>query len=236
MIPSIVIVGADKGGVGKTTVCRVLIDYLAERNLARRVFDAESPSGDLKRFAPEAEVIDIGRVQDQMKIFDGASNEAITVVDLRGGMLSPTLQALDQAKLLEDVRKQELRLILLHVLGPTMNSVAEVSEAAKYIGGGSANHFVIKNHINQTQFFDWDANGSTKALWQQLENATINVPQLPEIACETLQKLGGSFMSFVRNKHSSGPQSRVLRGRVGSWIESVWNEFDRVGISRLITE
>lgn len=233
VIPSIIIVGADKGGVGKTTITRALIGYLAERAIKYRAFDCESPAGDLKRFAPEAEIVDISRIQDQMKVFDAASGEHATVLDLRGGLLSPTLQALEEAKLLDDIRAGRLRLILLHVLGPTMASIAEISEAAKRIGAGTARHLVVKNHINQTQYFDWDT-GDAQAIWKRMAEVTIDVPQLSEIACETLQKLGGSFMTFCRDEHPAGPQSRLLRGRVRTWLETVWAEFDRTGIAALI--
>jgi hypothetical protein len=234
VIPSIIIVGADKGGVGKTTMTRALLDYLSERKISHRAFDTESPAGDLKRFAPGAEVIDISRVQDQMKVFDVVSGDTATVLDLRGGLLTPTLQALEDAKLLDDVRNNKVRLILLHVLGPTMASIAEVGEAAKRIAGGSAHHFVVKNHINQTQYFDWDE-PSRQAIWQQMANVTIDVPQLSEIACETLQKIGGSFTMFYNDQNPAGPQSRVLRGRVLTWLDIVWKEFDRVGLPALLT-
>jgi hypothetical protein len=234
MIPSIIIVGADKGGVGKTTITRALLDYLAERNIRIRTFDAECPAGDLKRFASDAEVVDISRVQDQMKVFDGIGSDAVTVLDLRGGLLSSTLQALEDGKLLDEIKANKMQLILLHVLGPTMSSIAEVAQAAKRIGGGAAHHFIVKNHINQTQYFEWDQ-GAPRAEWQQMANVTIDVPQLSEIACETLQKLGGSFATFCGDKHPAGPQSRMLRGGVKTWLETVWKEFDRVGINKLIT-
>ena len=228
MIPAIVIVGADKGGVGKTTVTRALLDYFADRHIATRVFDSESPSGDLHRFHAAAEVINIADLQDQMRVFDVPSPGPVTVLDLRGGLLSPTLQALDDAKLLEDVRNGQMRLVLLHVLGPSMASIAEIAEAAKRIGGGSAHHFLVLNHINQAQFFDWDKE-EQQASWRQMADVTIDLPQLPEIAAETLQKSGGSFLAFTRQ----ADKSRVLRGRVRTWLEAAWREFDRIALDKL---
>jgi hypothetical protein len=211
---------------------RVLVDYLAERQIPRRCFDCQSPGGDLKRFAPDAEVIDIGHVPDQMKVFDGVEAGKVTVLDLPAGLLSPTLQALDDAKLLEEVRRNQMRLVLLHVLGPTMSSIAEIAAMANRLGGsgGSAKHLLIKNHINQTQFFEWDSK-EAQAQWRQMGNVTINVPQLAEIACETLQKVGGPFVKFARESNGS----RVLRGLVRTWLETAWAEFDRVGLNALLT-
>ena len=50
--PAVVVVGADKGGVGKTTVSRTLLDYFSANNVPTRAFDTEHPRGTLKRFHP----------------------------------------------------------------------------------------------------------------------------------------------------------------------------------------
>jgi MinD-like ATPase involved in chromosome partitioning or flagellar assembly len=52
MKPVVLMVGADKGGVGKTTVTRTVLDYLAAKNALVRAFDAEHPRGTLQRFHP----------------------------------------------------------------------------------------------------------------------------------------------------------------------------------------
>src|SRR6185312_569352 len=95
--PSVIVVGADKGGVGKTTVSRTLLDYFTAHHVPTRAFDSESPKGTLKRFHPDVtEVVDVTSVPDQMKIFDTLSNDdsKVTVIDVRAGLLSPTLRAL----------------------------------------------------------------------------------------------------------------------------------------------
>ena len=67
MKPAVILVGADKGGVGKTTVSRALLDYLAANNILARAFDTEHPRGTLKRFHPgQTEIVDITSTQDQM--------------------------------------------------------------------------------------------------------------------------------------------------------------------------
>ena len=61
--PTVILVGADKGGVGKTTVARTLLDYLTAEKLPARAFDTEFPKGTLKRFHPDVtEVVDVTAV------------------------------------------------------------------------------------------------------------------------------------------------------------------------------
>ncbi len=96
--PTVIIVGADKGGVGKTTVSRTILDYFTARNVPIRAFDTEYPKGTLKRFHPDiTEVVDVTQVPDQMKIFDTLSDAKVTLIDVRAGLLSTTLAALRDA-------------------------------------------------------------------------------------------------------------------------------------------
>lgn len=222
MIPTVMIVGADKGGVGKTMTCRVLLDYLAARGITARVFDAQWPGGDLVRFATDAMKIDIAAVPDQMRVFDGLEAVPYTVIDLPAGLMSPTIRALEEARLLEDVRAGSVRMVLLHVLGPTVASIGEVATAAERIG--AVRHLLVKNHISEdAQYFDWDQ-GPVRAIFERMADKIINIRKLDGMACELMQKRGDSFDAFC----AEATASRVLRGRVRSWIESVWAEFDRV--------
>jgi hypothetical protein len=193
--PLIVIVGADKGGVRKTTVTRAFLDYLDAQGIPRRVFDTEHPAGSLNRFYPAAPVIDIASVQDQMRVFDAVDANAVTVVDIRAGLLSPTLCALDEVKLLDDVRKGTVRLALVHVLGPTITSLGEIAETAMLIGGGIS-HYLVKNHIADAQFFDWDP-AKAQTYFGKIRASTIDVPHLKEIACEVV-RVNERMTSFPR--------------------------------------
>jgi MinD superfamily P-loop ATPase len=60
--PALILVGADKGGVGKTTVARTLLDYFTAHHVPTRAFDTEAPKGTLKRFHRDvSEVVDATR-------------------------------------------------------------------------------------------------------------------------------------------------------------------------------
>jgi len=43
--PAVILIGADKGGVGKTTVARTLLDYFDASHIPTRAFDTETPGG-----------------------------------------------------------------------------------------------------------------------------------------------------------------------------------------------
>jgi CO dehydrogenase nickel-insertion accessory protein CooC1 len=65
--PAVIIVGADKGGVGKTTVARTLLDYFIAHQVPTRAFDTEAPRGTLKRFHPDhTDIVDMTVIADQI--------------------------------------------------------------------------------------------------------------------------------------------------------------------------
>src|SRR6266496_2660240 len=117
--PAVVLIGADKGGVGKTTVARTLLDYFAH----------------------------------QMRIFDtvNSTDATVSLIDVRAGLLSPTLRALRNIGFIEAAKKGEITFLVFHILGPSIASLDEIAETAAYLG--DAKYFMVKNSINNAHFF-----------------------------------------------------------------------------------
>ncbi len=236
--PTVILVGADKGGVGKTTVARALLDYFDSNDMSPRAFDTEWPRGTLKRFHPTAtEIVDVTAVPDQMKIFDTLGNpEAkVTVIDVRAGLLSSTLQALSDIGFLESAKKGQTTFAVFHILGPSIASLQEIAEMSRFVG--NASYFLVKNFINNATFFEWDP-ATYNAYFKKLKDAEeITVPKLNEMACEQVEIAGVPFVSFIANKTGKGDaanNSFVLRGYVRHWLAQVWSEFDRAKLLDLV--
>src|SRR5262245_1264582 len=129
--PTVILVRADEGGAGKTTVARTLLDYFGAHQTSTRAFDTEWPRGTLKRFHPDlTEVVDVTSVPDQMKIFDtlGSAEAKVTVIDVRAGLLSATLQALTDIGFLESAKKGQTHFAVNPHHGSTIASVYESSQ------------------------------------------------------------------------------------------------------------
>ena len=237
MKPAVILVGADKGGVGKTTVTRTLLDYFVAHNVPTRAFDTESPRGTLKRFHPDVtEVVDVTTIADQMKIFDtlAEADAKVTVIDVRAGLLSSTLRALRDIGFLDIVKKGQVTFSVFHILGPSIASLDEIAETAAFVG--DAKYFLVKNHINNTSFFEWDP-ATYNSYFRKIKDAVeISVPHLNEMACEQVEVASVPFLTFVANKAGNGDTasySFVLRGYVRHWLGNVWGEYDRVKLTEI---
>ena len=230
--PALILVGADKGGVGKTTVARTLLDYFAAHHVPTRAFDTEMPKGTLKRFHNDvSEVVDATAVADQMRIIDTLSttDATVTIVDVRAGLMSPTLRALRDIGFLDAVKKGQITFVVFHILGSSIASLNEIEETAPFTA--DAKYFLVKNYINNTSFFDWDQATQT-AYFKKLRDAVvINIPKLNEMAYEQVELASVPFLTFVANKNQRGETANysfVLRGYVRHWLGNVWAEYDRV--------
>lgn len=237
--PAVILVGADKGGVGKTTIARTLLDYFGAHNTKTRAFDTESPRGTLKRFHPGVtEIVDVTAVPDQMKIFDtlGNAEAKVTIIDIRAGLLSSTLQALNDIGFIESAKKGQITFAVFHILGPSIASLEEIAETSRFVG--DASYFLVKNHINDTSFFEWDP-ATYNSYFKQIKGVEeITIPKLNEMACEQVEVASVPYVSFVANKNAKGEAANysfVLRGYVRHWLGNVWGEYDRVKLVDLVS-
>ncbi len=233
--PLVVMVGADKGGVGKTTVTRTLIDYAVDHKTKYRAYDTEEPFGVLHRFYPQTtEILDLTKSTNQMKVFDTLTSQLVTIIDVRAGLLSPTLKTMGEVGLLNMVRNKDVNLAILHVLGPTLASLREIKLTADVIPG--ANHFLVKNHVNNTTFFDWDKQ-AYDAAFSDIRSGIIDIPQLDPLAAEHVENAGVTFTQYIGNLDNTGQPARhslVLRGYVKTWLANVYAAFNDVGIHDIL--
>jgi hypothetical protein len=237
--PAVVLIGADKGGVGKTTVARTLLDYLARHQIRTRAFDTEHPRGTLKRFYPDVtDVVDINHVPDQMRIFDtvNSTDAAVSLIDVRSGLLSPTLRALHNIGFIEAAKKGEITFVVFHILGPSIASLDEIAETANSLS--DAKYFMVKNFINDSHYFGWD-DATHGSYFKKLPGAVmVEIPKLVEMATEQVEVASVPFASFVANKNQSGAPasySFVLRGYVRHWLDNVWAEYERTGLLDILS-
>jgi CobQ/CobB/MinD/ParA nucleotide binding domain len=236
--PAVVLIGADKGGVGKTTVARTLLDYFTAHQVRVRAFDTEVPRGTLKRFHPEVtEIVDINLVPDQMKIFDTLTegDASVTLIDVRAGLMSPTLRALRDIGFIDAAKKGQLTFAVFHILGPSIASLDEIAETAAYLG--DAKYFMVKNFINNTHFFEWDE-ATHSSYFKRIKDAVeITIPKLSEMATEQVELASVPFVTFIANKKRNGDpaaNSFVLRGYVRHWLGNIWAEYDRISVSEIV--
>jgi hypothetical protein len=170
-----------------------------------------------------------------MRIFDTLTEASVTVIDVRAGMLSPTLRSLRDIGFLDSVKKGQITFVVFHILGSSIASLNEIEDTASFIC--DANYFLVKNFINNTSFFEWDQS-TYNSYFRRIKDATeLTIPKLNEMAYEQVEVASVPFLKFVANK---GPQDQaanysfVLRGYVRHWLANVWSEYDRIKLTDIV--
>ena len=236
--PTVILVGADKGGVGKSTVARFILDYLGQNRIRARAFDTEAPRGTLYHFHPdETTIVDLTATSDQMKIFDTlmSSPQRVSLIDVRAGGLTPVLGTLEEIGFFDAVKAGEFGFVLLHVLGPSLSSLDEIDIVAPYVR--DADYFIVKNHVNDSTFFEWDPQTHSKYFEDVNAVGEITVPQLDAQAYEKVELASTPFSTFVADRTAKGQPAHypfVLKGKVLSWLHRVAEAFEDAGILDLI--
>lgn len=216
-LPHLVIVGADKGGVGKTVVARTVLDYFKSVGVDARAIDTQMPEGNLIRFHKDVtEVIDLSSSDGQIKVFDSLPKHAVTVIDIQAGLLTPTLTLLSEIGLLAMVQDGKMNVTTMHVVGSTVQSLGEIEGAAKILAG--SRHMIVKNHTNDAAFFA-GLNVSTEAL--KAGTALIDIAKLDERATEYVEAAATSFAEYAKTGDSF-----VMKGKVGHWLKGVFAQYD----------
>ena len=152
---AVILVGFDKGGVGKLPSPAPYSTTMRLRRYPPTHMTRGLRLGTLKRFHPDVtEIVDITSIPDQMHVFDTLKPSDVTLIDIRAGLLSPTLSALQDIGFLEAARKGQVSLGVFHILGPSISSLNEIGEVAKFVN--ETHYFLVKNMINNTAFFERD--------------------------------------------------------------------------------
>lgn len=232
--PTLVFVGAQKGGVGKTTISRLLLHWLEENRRSHVAFDTEVPFGSLIRFyRDKTELLDIDDVAAQMRVFDAVhadSSGSAFVVDLRAGYLYRILDLLGDLRILRDAQEGAFNIIFLHIMSGSLESIREISETVDRFSG--ARHIVVTNPANGLDLTDWETS-DVRASFERVGGIELNIPALNKLAYNENDRSGATFSQFINNKQPNGLEanySYVLRAYTRDWVLKSMAQIDRINL------
>ncbi len=232
--PTLILVGAQKGGVGKTTTARLLMNYLEATRRSHIAFDTEYPAGSLARFYPQhTELLDIAEVSSQMRIFDSlasATDNSVFLVDMRAGFFFSLIDIFDNLMLFREARDGAFNLIFLHVMGSTVESINEVQAALPRFDG--ARHVVVRNPANGADLSAWDAS-DVRDTFERQGGMEISIAPLHPLAFQAIDEAGATFRDFIDNKLPNGVDanfSYTLRAYTKNWLIHSMVQLDKLKI------
>lgn len=208
--PLVILVGADKGGVGKTTLSRVLMDYLPSIGLDPKAYDTQTPNGVLRRFHPaKTELVDISTLGGKMKVFDNLNSAPVHLVDLAAGLLTPTIDTLRETGFTEMVKEGLADFVVLHVVGSSVASLEEVKTIAGAVDGMKL--FVVSNPVSDKP--------ADRALFG--DAVVIDMPKLHEDCFAAIDQASLPYLRFCAET-----KSLMQKGYVTRWLATMFKALE----------
>src|SRR5512140_2160751 len=146
--PRLILTHGEKGGVGKTTVARVVADFLSARDTTFRAFDAEGSTGQLLRFHPDVtaavEVDNAATIAPVLDYVMEAGGRRLALVDLGARSGEDVKGWLYRGGALEEAEASRLGITVIYVLGGAVDSVGHLKECFAALGR-EVNYVIVKN-------------------------------------------------------------------------------------------
>lgn len=221
---TIVLIGGDKGGVGKSTCARTLAEYLTGKAVSFRAYDGDDTNPTFLRFWQTAHRLSTKTTKGFEPLVNNIeSPEPVQLVDLGAGTSIIFGQFADKADFFGLVGDHGVRVTLVFLLVPSADSIGLLKTIAEQYGNKVSYVIVRNNGISGS----WD-------LWEQSKTRSVVLETLDAVEL-TMPPLDAETIS-VCDKHSltwSAAQTStqlplVGRSYVKRWFRVMSEEFDRV--------
>lgn len=226
--PRLVLTHGEKGGVGKTTMARVLADFYKTREVPFKAFDAEGDAGQLLRFhGDDTSAVDVTRAAKIAPVLDflmDGTGKRLALVDL-GARTGADLKGwLYRGGALEEAEGGSLGITIVYVLGGAVDSVGHLKECYSEIGK-AASYVIVRNYGVAGKFEVYDASNVREEL---LNNGAreISIPELDPAVYQSIDKASVSFDDFADNR--GGNFSYTERRYCRTWLRECFEALEEV--------
>lgn len=226
--PRLIVTHGEKGGVGKTTVARVLADFLKSHDIVFRGFDAEGETGQLLRFHPQdtssVDVADAASVAAILDYVMDGSGKRLALVDLGARSGSDLHGWLYRGGALEEAESARLGITIVYVLGAAVDSVGHLKECYSALGK-EVNYVIIRNLGVAPKFEVYDQSKIREEILKAGAQE-ITFPPLDPAVYQSVDRASLPFSAFADNQ--GGNFGYTERRYARTWLRECFVELEKV--------
>jgi hypothetical protein len=230
---------ADKGGTGKSTFTRALVDILHYRNLDYLAYDGDKRNSQLYRHYHKVG----GGVHKLNFSVEGGADELIEamdrcdapvmVVDLPGGGVELLERLNSQMNFLADANDMGYSVTMVSVLSRIKDSVNAL-RLLMDLTGDSAQHIAVKNlYWGDEQKFSLFDGSDTKQRLLDTGGLVMNMPDLFDDTYSIIDEHSLSFRAAIEDPRLTRPH----RSRLNQWLRQLESQIELadkfLGVSRI---
>ena len=226
------LVGGEKGGIGKSVLARILVQYCIDRELPFKAFDGDLSHGALMRYYAEfTEPVDIRQFESADVIMETAmDSDCDIIVDLPAQASFTIDRWMLETGLMEFCKEASIGLILWHLLDDGTDSVRLLEKTLKTYGDGLS-YVLVRNYGRGSDFSYFDESAA-RAKAGLLGARIIDLPGLHAGAMRKIDRIDASLWAAANNKDvAMGPTLGLMeRQRVRVWLNNAYKTLDEVQV------
>jgi hypothetical protein len=226
--PRLILTHGEKGGVGKTTVARLLADFLASRDASFRAFDAEGPAGQLLRFHPaQTSAVEVDKAASIAPVLDflmDGNPKRLALVDLGARSGEDLKDWLYKGGALEEAEGGNLGITVVYVVGGAVDSVGHLKECYGALGT-EVSYVIVKNFGVAAKFDVYDGSN----IRQDLLSAgakEISIPALDGTVYQSVDKASIAFSAFCEGQGTEAGYTE--RRYCRTWLRECYAALEEV--------
>lgn len=231
--------GGEKGGVGKSFICRAAIQFLLavsddERPKPFVVFETDRSNDDVRRIYGKVAPVKLAIFSESEKFEDAANaiyNCALfqrVLVNLPAQVFPAIRQWWEVNQIAKLAPADGISIHLWFVTDGGFDSLSLFKDSVKFFGG-SVRHILAKNHGKADEF---DALGDDEALQALIEDYQIPVVNFPKCQGSRARTLmDRESLTFEEAIECAPPVlDRLNRARVARFLEGAYDAFQAGGL------
>jgi hypothetical protein len=228
---NILLVGGEKGGVGKSVVARLLAQYLIDHHLPFIGFDTDRSHGSLLRFyADFASPVVVDNYASMDRIIEAAVEqpERRVLVDLAAQTHAPLVKWMDESGVLDMADEGDIKVRYFHVMDSGKDAVLMLKGLLDRFGS-RLSYVVVLNQLRSETFEIFEQSGE-KEHAESLGAQFITIKRLHDTVISKIDASSSSFWTAVQTPDIAPSTLGMMeRQRAKMWLKSAYAEIDKVG-------
>jgi hypothetical protein len=224
------LVGGEKGGVGKSVMARLLVQWAIDKELPFVAVDADASHGSLLRHYPTyTRRVDLARLESADEILSQALDaDRRVIVDLPAQGDRAIATWMSEAGILDLARESNVDIVFWHVMDDGRDSITTLGRLLERHGAKA--RYVIVENLGRGKEFSLFDRSPVRAAADAVGALTLRLPELYAPAMRKIDRSDGSLWAAVNNQEFA-PElfTRMDRQRIKVWMQAVYDQLARLG-------
>jgi hypothetical protein len=228
----LILVSGEKGGTGKSFVCRAMVQWHLDHKMPCTVFDTDRSNPDIKRCYGRVTDVNLGifgegqRYEDTANaVFNAAMNNR-TIVNLPAQVFIPVKTWVEQNDLFEIAQDVGVTFTIWFVSDCGHDSLTLLRKSLDYFKT-KAHHVVVKNYGKTDDWQAYEQEASLQELIQTYHATVIDFPKfIGSVVRNRIDELSLTFGEALTHEKFD----IIERQRVRKFLREAYAAFDSAGV------